>query len=480
MNREKALIALIVTLLLVVAAVVGALAVTQEHEDFYEVHVEIVEPEAGAFVSGSIEVKVTFEGNSVADSGTLQLDGVMVAHSEKAPFIFELDTRDYLDGPHDLTAIVTTEKGRFGFVEQRIVISNGGTNVNIRSPAEGAVITGQMEIQIDAVSPRGISYVAISLDGDEVGNLTRSPYVCSIDSAAYSNGDHSIMATAVDQLGVRAEMTSSLNFNNPFIIVDERGKPISFDAVPTRILSMGGSFTEIFYAIGAEGHLAGVDSSSKYPAEVSEKTNVGSFYTLNLEAVLAANPDCIVTWTFATSTISTLESNGLKVVCYNPGSVAGVMSVIYSIGNLTAHEQEAKGLVADMQSRLRAVEERVSAIPEDQRPEVYFELRSTKSAGPGTIANELISMAGGKNIYATASVKYPLFNSEYIISSNPDFIVIEDQSTKTNAQIEGTAGWNTINAVQQHHIFRINGELVSSTPRLVDAVEQMANYFFPA
>lgn len=480
MNREKALIALIVTLLLVTAAVVGALAVTQQHEDFYEVHVEIVDPEADAFVSGLIHVNVTFDGNSAAESGTLQLDGMTVGYSQTAPFVFGLDTQDYLDGPHELTAIVTTQKGRFGFVKQGMVINNGGTNINIRSPADGSVVAGQMDIQIDAVSPRGISYVAINLDGTEIGNLTHSPYICSIDSNAFVNGVHSIMARAVDQLGVKADMTSSITFNNPFIIVDERGKSISFDAVPTRILSMGGSFTEIFYAIGADSHLAGVDSSSKYPVEVSEKTNVGSFYTLNLEAVLAANPDCIVTWTFATSTISTLEANGMKVVCYNPGSVAGVISVIDSIGNLTAHEREAKELVGNMQSRLRAVEERVSAIPEDQRPGVYFELRSTKSAGPGTIANELITMAGGKNIYATDSVKYPLFNSEYIINSNPDFIVIENQSSKTNAQIEATAGWSTIDAVQQHHIFRINGELVSSTPRLVEAVEQMADYFFPA
>jgi iron complex transport system substrate-binding protein len=207
---------------------------------------------------------------------------------------------------------------------------------------------------------------------------------------------------------------------------------------------------------------------------------VGSFYTLNLEAVLVTAPDCIVTWTFATNTINTLEANGLKVVCYNPGSVDGVVSVINSIGNLTAHERESKGLVDSIHTRLKAVEQRVASIPEDQRPKVYFELRSSKSVGPGTIANELITIAGGKNIYATSSVKYPLFNSEFIVSSDPGIIVIENQSTKTNSQIEATSGWGTITAVQQHHIFRINGELVSSTPRLVDAVEQMVDYFFPS
>jgi iron complex transport system substrate-binding protein len=481
MDREKTLIALSVTLLLVISAVFGALAVTQEHEDYYQVNVEIVEPEAGSFVSGSIEVNVTFEANSAAESGTLLVDDMMIAYSKTTPFVFGLDTKDYLDGPHELTAIVTTQNGRFGFLKESIIINNGGTNINIRSPTEGATLSGQMDVNVDAVSPRGISYVEISLDGNKIGNRTVAPYVWSIDSTAYSNGEHILMAKAVDQLGVKAEMTSNIIFNNPFIIVDERGKSISFDAIPSRILSMGGSFTEIFYAIGADEHLVGVDSSSKYPAEVSEKTNIGSFYTLtNLEAILALNPDCVVTWTFATTTVSTLEAKGLKVVCYNPGSVNGVVSVINSIGNLTAHEQGAKVLVNDIRSRLDAVEQRVANIPDEQRPSVYFELRSYKSAGPGTIANELITIAGGENIYATSTMKYPLFNSEYIISGNPDVIVIENQSDKTNSQIEATAGWGSITAVQEHRILRINGELVSSTPRLVEAVEQMADYFFPS
>ena len=479
MDRDKAMIALGVVLLLVISAVVGVLA-TQEREDFYAVHVEFVKPEDGAFVSGLVPVEIVFEGNSEGKLASLLVDGVSVAFSQTVPYSFELDTRGYLDGLYELTAIVSTQAGRFGTANETIRINNGGTSVNIRSPSDGAVVSGQMGISVDAVSPRGISYVLVSLDGNVLGNVSQAPFDWSIDSTAYDNGEHLITASAVDQLGVRAEMSNNVTFNNPFVIVDERGKSISFDEVPTRILSMGGSFTEIFYAIGADGHLAGVDSSSLYPAQVREKTNVGSFYTLNLEAVLATNPDCIVTWSFATTTINTLEANGMKVVCYNPGSVDGVIRVINSIGNLTGHEKQAMGLVDSMHSRLYAVEQRISSIPEGQRPSVYFELRSTKSVGAGTIANELITLAGGKNIYASSSVKYPLFNSEYIISSNPDFIVIENQSTKTNAQIEATAGWGIITAVQENHILRINGELVSSTPRLVDAVEQMAAYFYPS
>lgn len=478
MDRDRAYIALGVTLLLVASAFFGALLVTGEHEDYYEVQVEILGPEVGATVSGVIMVKAAFHGNSEAELVSLKVDGATVARSNGEPMEWQLDTSNFLDGEHELQVVVLTKKGRVGAAFENITINNGGTSVSIRSPVNGATVTGQMELKVDAVSPRGIRYVTVSIDGNEVERATKAPFTWTIDTVPLVNGEHRINVTTSDELGVTAHAEAMVLVDNPFTIVDVRGKTVSFPKIPTRIISMGNSFTEILYAIHADGHVVGVDSNSKYPAQVSEKINVGSSSKLNLETILAAEPDCIILWSFSTSAITALESNGQKVVCFNPGSVSGVVAVINSISNITGHQSDARTLVDGMNARLHAVEQRIAGIPESKRPRVYFELRSTKSVGPGTITNELITKAGGKNIYSTASISYPLYNSEYIINANPDVIVIEDQSTKTNAQIESTAGWGSITAVLEHHILRLNGELASSTPRLVDAVEQMADYFF--
>lgn len=479
MDRSKTFVALGVVLLLIAGATIGAIAIIGDQDDHYAIEVEIVSPEEGATVAGGMLVAVEYESNSKADLAVLKVDHNIVATSTQAPFEWEIDTTAYLDGEHVVQVLVRNEKGRMGSAEAEFVINNGGTSVSIRSPSAGATASGQIEIKVDAVSPRGISYVSLRLDGEEVGNISEAPFTFTFDTTSVGNGEHTFVAKAWDELGVGASASSSIMVDNPFSITDGRGKVITFQGIPKRILSMGSSFTEVLYAIDAQDLIIGVDSSSKYPAEVSGKTNVGSFFTINLEAVLATNPDCIVTWTFATTTVSTLESHGLKVVCYYPGSVSGVMDVIASLGELTGRKAQARELTDNMNMRLDAVKARVAAVPVDQRPDVYFELRSTKSVGPGTIANELITIAGGRNIYSTATIAYPLYNSEYIVASDPDVIVIENQSAKTTQQIKSTAGWSEITAVEQDRIFRINGELVSATPRLVDAVEQMEAYFFP-
>ncbi|MEM0448538.1 MAG: ABC transporter substrate-binding protein [Methanomassiliicoccales archaeon] len=479
MERTGILLAFAVVALIVMAGIFGAVSISSQHDDRFKVKVEIVEPEENAMIAGVITVKATFESNSPAILAVLKIDDKIIGVSHEAPFHWEIDTTDYLDGEHAIMVMIRNEKGRIGVANSDIIINNGGTNVIIRSPTDGSSISADFEVVVDAVSPRGLAYVRLDLDGQPVGNLTAAPFTFRLDSRTMDNGEHSLMAVACDELGVTASASTTIWVSNPFSIIDERGKLIHFEGVPQRILSMGSSFTEVLYAIGADDLIVGVDSSSKYPAQVSQKINVGSFFTINIEAILATNPDCIITWSFATTSVATLESYGLKVVCYNPGSVSQVMDVIQSLGELTGHKNDAKALIDNMNSRLEAVKARVASVPVDQRPTVYFELRSTKSVGPGTIANELITLAGGRNIYSTSTVKYPLFNSEYIINANPDVIIIEDQSTKTTEQIKSTAGWSEITAVKQDRILRINGELVSSTPRLVDAVEQMAEFFFP-
>ena len=279
-------------------------------------------------------------------------------------------------------------------------------------------------------------------------------------------------------LGAFALMSKENNTSGTLTIRDDRGKDVNITKYPQRIVSLGTSFTEILFAIGADGQVVGVDKTSTYPAGALSKTNVGSFYTLNAENVTALEPDCIITWTFATDTISTLEGLGFPVIAYYPTSISDTMRVIRSIGNVTGKTSAANDLVTQMQQSIDVVTAKVAGISQENKPKVYFELRSGKTTGPESLANELISMAGGVNIYGTNTSKYPLPNLEFIVESNPDIIILENQSTKTNADIASWIG-SGVSAVDQGKIYRIDGALVTACPRVVDALEMFAKWIHP-
>jgi iron complex transport system substrate-binding protein len=268
------------------------------------------------------------------------------------------------------------------------------------------------------------------------------------------------------------------NTTGMLTIKDDRGKDVNITKYPQRIVSLGTSFTEILFAIGADGQVVGVDKTSTYPAGALSKTNVGSFYTLNAENVTALEPDCVITWTFATSTISTLEGLGFPVIAYNPTSISDTMRVIRSIGNATGKSSAANDVVDLMQQRIDGITDKVAGISQENKLKVYFELRNSKTAGPGALADELISMAGGVNIYGNNASKYPQPSLEFIVDSNPGVIIVENQSSKTNADIASWIG-SGVSAVDQEKIYRIDGALVTACPRVVDALEMFAQWLYP-
>jgi ABC-type Fe3+-hydroxamate transport system substrate-binding protein len=240
----------------------------------------------------------------------------------------------------------------------------------------------------------------------------------------------------------------------------------------------------VVFAVGAGGQLVGRDTKSVYPAEALAVTDVGGTYgaSINKEAIIATSPDLIIAWKYATtaSAITTLEADGYKVVALSPSSIDTVKLEIQDIGVITGHKVEAQKIVQNMTERINRVIENVPVIPDSQRPKVYFELRNGNTVNNTTMSGEIIRLAGGLNIYGNATKTNPIPSSEVTISRLPAFIVIEDQSIVTNADIEARSGWSIIPAVQQHQIYRINGEWMTATPRLVNAIEQMLQWFYPS
>ena len=74
---------------------------------------------------------------------------------------------------------------------------------------------------------------------------------------------------------------------------DARDRDVSIEN-PSRIVSIGGAITEILYALGLEDRIAGVDTTSLFPAAaLREKPNVGYMRQLSAEGVLGLNPSLV-------------------------------------------------------------------------------------------------------------------------------------------------------------------------------------------
>ncbi len=79
-------------------------------------------------------------------------------------------------------------------------------------------------------------------------------------------------------------------------VKDQLGRNISVPANPRRIVSLAPSITEIVFALEQAHRLVGVTRYSDYPSEAAKLPKVGSYVRLDIERIVALNPDlCIAT-----------------------------------------------------------------------------------------------------------------------------------------------------------------------------------------
>ncbi len=265
-------------------------------------------------------------------------------------------------------------------------------------------------------------------------------------------------------------------------VTDDLGQTIELDGYPQAIISISPSTTEILFAIGAGEQLVGREDMSLYPEEALDIPSVGALWgDLPTEAILAMEPDLIV----AAEIISedqaqALRDLGLNVYWQaNPTTYEELWENLRDFAVLTGHEEETEILIADLDARVKAVQEKI--MPLSYSPSVFYELDATDpsapwTAGSGTFIDYIITMAGGFNAASELQGDYTQISTEELIAINPQIILLADALYGATPEIVAERpGWDAITAVAENAIYPIDPNIMSVPgPRLVDALEETA------
>jgi iron complex transport system substrate-binding protein len=273
----------------------------------------------------------------------------------------------------------------------------------------------------------------------------------------------------------------------PMTISDDMGRQVTLPAVSQRIISLAPSDTEILFAVGAGDQVVGVTTYCNYPPEAQNRDKIGGFTasTISVEKIVALEPDLVVAaGAIQQSVIEALEKTNIPVVAVDPNNLEDVYRTIELVGRLTGHADQAAQVVADMQTRVDSVTQRLAAVPEAERLSVYWEVfdEPRMTAGPSTFIGQLIDLAGGVNIFGDVSEEYPQINDEEVIQRNPAVIMGADTMGEklTTAVVAQRPGWDQIDAVRNGRIYLFDGDMVSrSGPRLAQVLEMMAQALYP-
>lgn len=277
----------------------------------------------------------------------------------------------------------------------------------------------------------------------------------------------------------RTDMTGTAY---PLQIVDDLGTNVVIDAEPRRLVSLSPSNTEILFALGLGNRVVGVTEWCDYPAEAANKPKIGDLNG-NLEKILATRPDLVLaSGSLNRNMVDRLRQAGLQVLALEPQSVEGVFQSLMMVGKATNTMERAQAIVADQRRRIAAVQEKLQTISDNQL-RVFIEVDyPLYTAGRGSYVDDLVRLAGGKNVVENLTFYAPQ-SEEAVISLNPDVILALDYYyLSPDQKVERRPAWDAIKAVKENRIvtdMQLANVLNRPGPRAAEAVEGLARAFYP-
>jgi len=272
----------------------------------------------------------------------------------------------------------------------------------------------------------------------------------------------------------------------PGTFVDDLGRTVNIEKVPQRIISLAPSNTEILFALGLEDKLVGVTEFCNYPEAAKAKPKIGGFTTVDTERVVALEPDVILAANIHGRTvIPALEEVGLTVLALAPKTLDGVLANISLVGEITGQSREATRLVTSLEKRIKAITDKTQALTEAERPRVLYLTWHDPlwTAGSGTLEDELINIAGGKNV-AHDLTRHKTIDLETVIHRNPQVIIVITGHGEARDlpfyYVKNEPRLGATEAVMAGRVYQIDADIfVRPTPRMVDGLEQLAKFIHP-
>ena len=273
----------------------------------------------------------------------------------------------------------------------------------------------------------------------------------------------------------------------PLEMTDQAGRIVSIEKIPEKIISLAPGNTEILYALGLEDRLVGVTEYCNYPEATKEKPQIGGFAAIDIEKVVAIEPDLILAANIHKGeVIPQLERLGFTVLALDPKTLDEVLEAINLIGRFTGKTEEAARLTTEMKNRIKAVTYKTATLSEAQRPGVFYILwhDPLMTVSAETRIHELIIKAGGVNIARDLEGGYPTMSLEAVIMANPQVIIagsghgssqdLPFQFALTEPRLAEIA------ARQNNRVYEVDSDLTSRPgPRIVDGLEKLAQFIHP-
>lgn len=253
---------------------------------------------------------------------------------------------------------------------------------------------------------------------------------------------------------------------------------------PQRIISLIPAVTEMLFALGAGDRVVAVGSFDTHPPQIATLPRVGALLDPDLERMLSLKPDLVAVYGSQTDLRRQLERAGVPIFDYRHAGLADVTTTILQLGDRIGASMEAQRLARQIEAQLASVRARVGG---RARPRVLIvfgrerlALRAIYASGGFGFIHDMVTVAGGDNVFADVKKEAVQATTELILARRPDVILELRADPLTADEVKAEVGaWSQLASVPAVRAGRVH--LVSDPrtvipgPRVGEGVEVIAS-----
>jgi len=240
----------------------------------------------------------------------------------------------------------------------------------------------------------------------------------------------------------------------------------------------------MLFALGAGDRVAAVSSFDKFPPEVEKIPRVGALLDPNLEKILSLKPDLVVVYHSQEDFRRQLDRAKIPSYIYTHAGLADVTATIRSLADRIGIGARGRELADGIESRLDGIRKRTAGL---QRPRTLivfgrdnYALRGIYASGGTGFIHDMVTLAGGDNVFADVKREAVQATTELILSRRPEVILeLRADPLAPDEERREIAVWEQLGslpAVRNHRVHMVvDSRTVIPGPRVAEGVETIFN-----
>lgn len=252
--------------------------------------------------------------------------------------------------------------------------------------------------------------------------------------------------------------------------LDHRGKKITFESPPKRVVTVVRSAPIIYRAVDEKAdNIVGMNKDSLdryftkgiYAELLPEMAKINASaaqdgFVPNVEAILAQKPDAVIQWTHDEKLIEPLERVGLTVVGWQCCTEQDRIDYLTLTGYMTGRNDRAQAILKAQSDALKSLDGKVAKLDKSALPSVLHIDKVADQIQVIANGSQDLSLSGVINPAADDSGEWwRTIDFEQLLVWNPDIIIIPAYATDLNPEdFFGNPVLASLKAVKDKRVYK--------------------------